>query len=105
MNHPFDVSRPREDRNDPGQGLRRVSIALRPWKPQPESSDGGKATECWLFPFLKKLCATLRPEIRKTQGNSHCNKEKADVVECPEAFDHVGLLVNEPPGLAGLPFI
>jgi hypothetical protein len=25
--------------------------------------------------------------------------------EHPEVFDHVGLLVNEPPGTAGLPFI
>jgi hypothetical protein len=31
--------------------------------------------------------------------------EKADVAERPEAFDHVGLLPNEPPGTAGLPFI
>jgi hypothetical protein len=28
--------------------------------------------------------------------------KKADVVEHPEVFGHVGLLVNEPPGLAGL---
>jgi len=27
------------------------------------------------------------------------------VVERPEAFDHVGVLVNEPPGIAELPFI
>jgi len=33
------------------------------------------------------------------------NQKKADVVEHPEVFDHVGLLVNEPPGTAGLPFI
>jgi len=32
-------------------------------------------------------------------------KKKADVVEHPEVFDHVGLLVNKPPGTAGLPFI
>jgi len=32
-------------------------------------------------------------------------KKKADVVEHPEVFSHVGLLVNEPPGHAGLPFI
>jgi hypothetical protein len=32
-------------------------------------------------------------------------KKKADVVEHPEAFDHVGLLANEPPGQAGLLFI
>ena len=30
--------------------------------------------------------------------------KKADVAEHPEVFDHVGLLVNEPPGQAGLPF-
>jgi len=29
--------------------------------------------------------------------------KKADVVEHPEVFDHVGLLVTEPPGKAGLP--
>ena len=32
-------------------------------------------------------------------------KEKADVTEHPQGFDHVGLLVNEPPGPAELPFI
>jgi len=32
--------------------------------------------------------------------------KKADVAEHHQrAFDHVGLLVNEPPGTAGLPFI
>jgi hypothetical protein len=30
--------------------------------------------------------------------------KKADVVEYPEEFHHVGLLVTEPPGTAGLPF-
>src|SRR5437764_3614339 len=30
--------------------------------------------------------------------------KKTDVVERPEAFDHVGLLVNGPPGRTGLPF-
>jgi hypothetical protein len=29
--------------------------------------------------------------------------KKADVVENPEVFDHAGLLVNGPPGTAGLP--
>ena len=32
-------------------------------------------------------------------------EKKADVVKHPEAFDHVGLLCNEPPGQAGLLFI
>jgi hypothetical protein len=31
--------------------------------------------------------------------------KKADVVEHPAVFDHVGLLVNEPPSTAGLPLI
>jgi hypothetical protein len=31
--------------------------------------------------------------------------KKADVAEHPKAFDHVGLLFNEPPGKAGLFFI
>jgi hypothetical protein len=32
-------------------------------------------------------------------------KKKAGVVEHLQAFDHAGLLVNEPPGQAGLPFV
>jgi hypothetical protein len=31
--------------------------------------------------------------------------KKTDVSNTREAFDHVGLLVNGPPGAAGLPFI
>ena len=31
--------------------------------------------------------------------------KKADVAEHPEAFDHVGLLFNKPPGRAELLFI
>ena len=31
-------------------------------------------------------------------------KKKADVAEHPEGFDHVGILFNQPPGTAGLPF-
>jgi hypothetical protein len=32
-------------------------------------------------------------------------QKKAGVVERLQAFDHAGLLVNEPPSQAGLPFI
>ena len=35
---------------------------------------------------------------------SNGKKKKADVVEHPQGFDHVGLLVDEPPGAAGLLF-
>ena len=31
-------------------------------------------------------------------------RKKADVVEHLKMFDHVGVLANEPPRLAGLPF-
>jgi hypothetical protein len=32
-------------------------------------------------------------------------EKEADVAEHPRVFEHVGLLVNRPPGMAGLPFI
>jgi hypothetical protein len=32
-------------------------------------------------------------------------KKKADAAENPEGFNHVGLLVNEPPGSARLLFV
>ncbi len=32
-------------------------------------------------------------------------RKKTDVAERPAAFGHVGLLVNGPPGTAGLPLI
>jgi hypothetical protein len=35
----------------------------------------------------------------------HNQEQKTDVAEHPKAFDHVGLLVNEPPSRAGLLFI
>ncbi len=50
-----------------------------------------------LAPFQKR--ATTPPKPRKAA------KKKADVVEHPEVFDHVGLLVNEPPKRTGLLFI
>jgi len=36
---------------------------------------------------------------------SRRRKQKADVTEHPEGYGHVGLLVNKPPGAAGMPFI
>ncbi len=41
----------------------------------------------------------------KTSRHGAASKKNADAAEHPEVFDHVGLLVNEPPGPAGLPFI
>jgi hypothetical protein len=37
--------------------------------------------------------------------SQHRQQKKADVINYPEAGDHVGLLVNEPPGTAELLFI
>jgi hypothetical protein len=33
---------------------------------------------------------------------NHRRNEKADVLEGPKAFHHVGLLIIEPPGLTGV---
>jgi hypothetical protein len=52
--------------------------------------------------------AHWRPVVRAVgwlRRPGDAETKKADVVENPEVFDHVGLLVNEPPGPAGLPFI
>jgi hypothetical protein len=46
----------------------------------------------------------LRPGLSKEiEKPSLQRKNKADVMEYPEVLDHIGLLVDEPPGLAGLP--
>ena len=39
-------------------------------------------------------------------GSCHALRvqKKADVAEFPEGFGHIGLLFNQPPGMAGLPF-
>jgi hypothetical protein len=39
-----------------------------------------------------------------TLNTSASETKKADVAEHPKVSRHVGLLVNEPPGQAGLPF-
>jgi len=31
--------------------------------------------------------------------------KKTDVLEHPKVFQHVGLLINQPPGMAGLPLV
>jgi hypothetical protein len=52
-------------------------------------------------PFLR--LASVRPwslRLSRSAGN-----KKADVAEHPQAFDHVGLLFNKPPGSAEVPFI
>jgi hypothetical protein len=49
--------------------------------------------------------------VRRSQAASSASirppprAKKNGVAEHPEVFDHAGLLVNGPPGMAGLPFI
>jgi len=45
-----------------------------------------------LFPIGAENCASIE-------------NKKADVVQLPKAFNHVGLLFNEPPGRAGVSFV
>jgi hypothetical protein len=51
------------------------------------------------------LVPHLVGELSQTDGAAFTSEKKAGVVEHPEVFDHAGLLVNGPPGMAGLPFI
>jgi hypothetical protein len=55
-----------------------------------------------MAPILTVLVLRLFGDL--TLRDCDLNK-KADVAENPNGFDHVGLLVNEPPGTAGLLFI
>jgi len=41
----------------------------------------------------------------KVASRNNTATKAADVTKRPQAFHHVGLLVNEPPGMAGLLFI
>jgi hypothetical protein len=50
---------------------------------------------------LKLAAVHLRP----LPTSSNIKNKKADAAEHPEMFDHIGLLANEPTGIAGLLFI
>ncbi len=43
--------------------------------------------------------------VRWIYAMDHAKTKKNDVAEHPEVSNHVGLLANEPPGQAELPFI
>jgi hypothetical protein len=55
------------------------------------------STSIVMLDRLAHWCLAAVPRRRK--------RKKTDVVEHPGVFDHVGLLVNGPLGMAGLPFI
>jgi hypothetical protein len=46
--------------------------------------------------------AHVHRNFRAGRTHNESPKKKADVVKHPKVFDHVGLLVSEPPGMAGL---
>ena len=56
------------------------------------------------YPFRWSL-TTSQVAAVPFESPRQCEIKKADVAEHPEVFGHVGLLVNEPPGQAGLPFV
>jgi hypothetical protein len=45
------------------------------------------------------------PSRQRRVGQYRRKTKKADVAEHPQAFGHVGLLVDKPPGKTGLLFI
>jgi hypothetical protein len=53
------------------------------------------------FELLKNYIALFKYS-RGCDDWAALKNKKADVAEHPKAFDHVGLLSNEPPGKAGL---
>jgi hypothetical protein len=48
---------------------------------------------------------SVSKDIKLFPGRISTDNKKADMVEHPMVFDHVGLLGNEPPGKTGLLFI
>ncbi len=46
----------------------------------------------------------MRLVLRVATGPRYHERKKAGVAEHPEGFDHAGILVNGPTGMAGLPF-
>jgi hypothetical protein len=62
----------------------------------------GRSASTYNLADVRRLQAGRDPSyLSTTEGK----KEKADVVDAPQGFDHVGLLLDGPPGPAGLPFI
>jgi len=53
---------------------------------------------------VAKVVVRDRPPV--IAGVPRCRRQKkTGVVEHPQVFDHAGLLIDGPPGMAGLPFV
>ena len=58
-------------------------------------------------PMYMMYLPFLRPKFPpwSLQQFRDTKTKKADVLKHPKVFQHVGLLVNQPPGMAGLPLV
>src|SRR4029077_15455823 len=64
------------------------------------------APRLWIaHPSSTARLSSLGLKVGVWRGWRAVKNKKADVLEHLAVFDHVGLLVSGPPGLAGLPFI
>jgi hypothetical protein len=57
---------------------------------------------CFVHRHSATCLCTFLCEDRPSGPRRPPRTKKADVIEHPKVFDHVGLLVNEPPGSAEL---
>jgi len=54
---------------------------------------------------MVELELSIGSSLLTATGRRRSPQKKTGAVEHPKVFDHAGLLANEPPGQAGLPFI
>ena len=76
------------------------------YAPFPAAAGSSPATPCpkAAIGFLTCLCTFLRKD-RSSAPPRPPRTKKADAAKHPKVLNHVGLLFNEPPGSAGLPFV
>lgn len=89
-------------------------------KDESRAARTGRETASWdlssgsdsrtLFPRSSELLERIREDLQQGMRNSArtaraTDSKKAGEVELPNGFNLAGLLSNEPPGMAGLPFI
>ena len=85
----------------------RTNIAIRTVVPQKlphTAADRRSPQSCGLVSRGRTLCRDRKGLQSGKHSRLPTTTKKADVAEHPKVFDHVGLLVNEPPGTAGLLF-
>jgi hypothetical protein len=82
--------------------LRTTVTDLGPWLPVRRCS---KAIAAWAFcGAMVDLDSFIALSLMVATASRHRGRKKAGMAEHHWVLDHDGLLVNEPPGPAGLPF-